>query len=113
MWLSIFVCEGSRSFYVPGMQHSFRAPFFILPITHFASPCCNTVKGFVLSLFTPAVATFPYHFLTIPSLPSSLPRLMTDPLTPMQVLQDLTNQEIQADEEQKEAAAADAAGRGY
>jgi len=31
----------------------------------------------------------------------------------MQVLQDLTNQEIQADEEQKEAAAADAAGRGY
>ena len=39
------------------------------------------------------------------------PRLMTDPMTPMQVLQDLTNQELQADEEEKEAAAADAAGR--
>ena len=24
MWLSIFVCEGSRSFYVPGMQHSYE-----------------------------------------------------------------------------------------
>lgn len=35
---------------------------------------------------------------------------MTDPMTPMKVLQDLTNQELQADEEEKEAAAANAAG---
>lgn len=67
--------------------------------------CSITVPGIQRSL-----EDFLAHFShNLPIFPSH--RLMTDPMTPIQVLQDLTNQELQADEEEKEAAAAETAGR--